>query len=258
MRPLSFRADAIVALLRRERIATMAEMKAALGAPSDMTVFRKLRGLDYLTSYSHGGRFYALRDTARFDERGLWSFREACFSQFGTLLNTAAEVVTASEQGYYAPELAEELHVPVKDALRQLVGRRRLAREEIEGLFLYLATDAERRRQQKILREAAIVARGRAEPEGSFGGGRESTDEVRAMILLFFTLLDEQQRRLFAGLESLRLGRGGDQQIADLLGLDPHTIGRGRKQLAAWDLQLDRVRRPGGGRPPLEKKRPKS
>jgi hypothetical protein len=45
-------------------------------------------------------------------------------------------------------------------------------------------------------------------------------DEVKAAILLFYGLLDDQQRRLFAGLESIRLGYGGDTLLGDFLGLD--------------------------------------
>jgi hypothetical protein len=44
-------------------------------------------------------------------------------------------------------------------------------------------------------------------------------NELKAAIVLFYSLLDEQQRRLYAGLESLRLGRGGDVQLGDFLGI---------------------------------------
>ncbi len=33
--------------------------------------------------------------------------------------------------------------------------------------------------------------------------------------MLFYSLLDEQQRRLFAGLESIKLGHGGDRILAE-------------------------------------------
>jgi len=52
----------------------------------------------------------------------------------------------------------------------------------------------------------------------------------------------------------LRLGHGGDSRIAELTGLDVHTIARGRSELLERDVQVERVRRPGAGRPPLEKK----
>jgi hypothetical protein len=84
-----------------------------------------------------------------------------------------------------------------------------------------------------------------------------SEEELKASILLFYSLLDEQQRRLYAGLESLKLGRGGDRSLADFLDLDPHTVARGRQQLLAQDVEVDRARKAGGGRRPVEKKRPK-
>jgi hypothetical protein len=70
-----------------------------------------------------------------------------------------------------------------------------------------------------------------------------------------FSLLDEQQRRLFAGLESFRHGHGGDRELAQALGLDDETVARGRRELLAGEVDPKRVRRPGGGRPRAEKKR---
>ena len=77
-------------------------------------------------------------------------------------------------------------------------------------------------------------------------------------LVLFASLLDERQRRLFAGLEALKCGWGGDRRIAQLLGIDPSTVAAGRRQLVERDVEIDRVRRAGGGRPPTEKKRRKS
>ena len=83
-----------------------------------------------------------------------------------------------------------------------------------------------------------------------------STEELKASIVLFSSLLDEKQRRLYAGLESIKFGRGGDQKLAGLLQLDSHTVARGRQELLAQEVERERVRKPGGGRKPTEKKRP--
>jgi hypothetical protein len=72
-----------------------------------------------------------------------------------------------------------------------------------------------------------------------------SPEELKASLVLFSSLLDERQRRLYAGLESLKLGRGGDQRLAELLQLDPNTVARGRKQLLAQEVEWERVRKPG-------------
>ena len=68
MRPLSFDPQALRKHLLRHKIATLPELKSALGTSADLTVFRKLKLLDYLSSYTHRGRYYALREAARFDD----------------------------------------------------------------------------------------------------------------------------------------------------------------------------------------------
>jgi DNA-binding transcriptional regulator YhcF (GntR family) len=253
MRPLSYRSDELRALLLRQQIATLDEMKQALGTPVDLTVFRKLKPLGYLTSYSHRGRYYTLREIARFDDHGLWSQADVWFSRFGTLLATAEVFVNRSPRGYFADELARALHVQVQDALHQLTQQRRVTRQMVSGLYLYTATDRAIQRGQLLTRRSVEVVPTVADASVL----AVSEEELKASILLFYSLLDEQQRRLYAGLESLKLGGGGDRQLADFLDLDPHTVARGRQQLLAQDVEVDRVRRFGGGRKPVEKKRRK-
>ena len=83
-------------------------------------------------------------------------------------------------------------------------------------------------------------------------------DELKAAIILFFSLLDERERRVYAGLESLKLGYGGDRQMAEILGLDVSTVARGRRELLEHDVNVERVRKAGAGRKAVEKKRQKS
>ncbi len=88
-----------------------------------------------------------------------------------------------------------------------------------------------------------------------------ATGDWSKHVELVFSRLDEQQRRWVGGLLSDVLGRGGTKQIAELAGLDPKTIRQGRidlqRQLADYPDD-GRMRRPGGGRPPLKKKIPPS
>jgi hypothetical protein len=55
----------------------------------------------------------------------------------------------------------------------------------------------------------------------------------------------------------MKLGHGGDSLLAEFLGLDPHTIARGRRQLLDQDFEVGRIRHSGAGRKAVEKKRPK-
>lgn len=86
--------------------------------------------------------------------------------------------------------------------------------------------------------------------------GGEPERQHHQRLLLVFSRLDEAQRRWFAALEADRIGSGGDRALSQITGLDEKTIQRGRQELAGGlaDQPRDRVRQPGGGRHPLEKK----
>jgi hypothetical protein len=254
MRPERFRSEALVQLLRRQGIVTMEQMKDALGTAVEMTVFRKLREIDYLSSYSHRGKFYTLEQFAEFNRLGLWSYQGVHFSRFGSLLQTAEQLVLVSPRGYFASELAQQVHVEVKEPLLTLVRTKRIAREQVSSRYLYCSPDATTRRSQLLTRSVPPAG----EPfEPWPDTAVVASDETRAAIILFLSTLNEKQRRLYAGLESMRLGRGGDRRIAEITAMDVHTIAKGRRELRDRDLKLDRIRAPGGGRKAVEKKRPR-
>ena len=255
MRLTSYQSEDLDRLLRKHKIATLDDLKAVLGTDVDSTVFRKLNELAYRTSYSHRGSYYTLDEIAQFDRKGLWSLRSVWFSKYGTLLATVKALVAACEAGYYVDELEDVVQVDVKAPLLKLVREKRLAREQVFGRYLYLATDVSTRKQQLSARQ---VHEASPSTLGWVGGVRVLPVELKAAIVLFYSLLDEKQRRLYAGVEAMKLGHGGDQQIAELLGMDPSTVARGRRELLMRDVELDGVRRKGGGRRAVQKKRQKS
>lgn len=229
-------------VLNDRKIVTMDELRQSFEATAERTLFRKLSQLAYCTSYTHGGRFFALDEIVEFNEDGLWSHDSVWFSQHGTLRATLEAWVTASDKGFFANELKGALHTNVKETLLRLVKSGRIERERTAGLYLYCAASSTPRKRQLLARKAELAA-------------EEPSDELKAAILILFSLLDEQQRRLFAGLESMRLGRGGDSFVAELIGVDAHTVAKGRKQLLERDVEMDRVRAAGGGRPPKKTRR---
>lgn len=248
MRPTVYSADSIRRFLLGKRVASLPQLKRLLGSVADITVFRKLKELSYRTSYSHRGSFYTLDEIASFDASGLWSFGPIQFSAHGTLIATAEVLINQSAAGYFASELEDVLHVPVKEPLLHLTVQRRITRESIDGLYLYCSNGAQTRQRQLRTRKelpASALATSVDAPSA----------EVQAAIILFASTLDERQRRLFCGLESLQLG--SDSQIASILQVDPHTVAKGRRQLLAQDVEADRIRAAGGGRKKTEKKLPR-
>ena len=207
-----------------------------------------------MSSYTHRGRYYALRESVHFDDVALWSHDAVRFSHFGTLVATIEAFVNQSPRGWFADELADALHAEVQDPLHDLVRAGRLRRSEVAGRFLYTSADCLQTRHQLRTRQTA-----QAVPLVTDAPAlRVSPDELKAAVLLFYSLLDEQQRRLFAGLESLKPGHSGDRMVAEFLGLDSHTVARGRQQLLDQNVIAGRMRRSGGGRKRVGKKLPTS
>ena len=73
---------------------------------------------------------------------------------------------------------------------------------------------------------------------------------------VFMSRLDEQERRGYAALEATKLGHGGLETIAKIIGLHVNTIRRGQEEMAndLTERPNDRQRVEGGGRQPIEKK----
>jgi hypothetical protein len=69
--------------------------------------------------------------------------------------------------------------------------------------------------------------------------------------------LDEKHARRVLGLLAEREGRGGIARLSRVTGVSRTTILQGQRELVGEDpVPEGRVRRPGGGRKPLEKKDP--
>jgi hypothetical protein len=256
MNKTKYHLQALRQFFDQHKIATLDQLREALGSPARCTVFRKLGDLQYLSSYSHRGKYYTLKSIARFSEQGLWSFHSVWFSRFGNLLETAQALVHHSDAGYSAAELKDIVQVKTKHALTQLVRDGRLERERFDSVYVYLSAQKDIAGRQIEARKALL----QQSPASLIVSNPDlATDEAKALLILFCSMLNEKQRRLYAGLESLKLGHGGDAHIASILGIDPHTVARGRKELMEVDLTAtDRVRAPGAGRPWQEKKRRKS
>ena len=255
MRTEQYLLNKLATYFKRNQIATLNQLQSAMGNPNERTIFRKLKSLDYHSSYSHRGMYYTLQSIAKFNAEGLWSHQTVWFSRFGSLLETATAFIERSDAGYSAAELREALHVETKHCLLGLIRASKVRREKLQGCYIYFCSEANKynsqckaRVQRKHKQLATMLV---ANPD-------LAQDEAKAVVLLFLSTLNEKQRRLYAGLESLKLGYGGDSYIADIFGMDPHTVARGRRDLEKGNWDTSRLRTKGGGRRSVEKKRLKS
>jgi len=165
-------------------------------------------------------------------------------------METSKGFVNISEIGCSARELEEKLEVRAREALFRLHKNKRIFREKMSGVYIYVSADPTIRERQLLLRRQIESI-----PVDTVSI-KTISHELKAAIVLFYSILDERQRRLYAGLESFKLGYGGDRKIANLIGLNTHTVAKGRRELFSQDFEAKRIRKEGGGRKPVEKNTP--
>jgi hypothetical protein len=152
-------------LFQRQPVADLAALSATLKTSSRMSVFRRLSTLEYLSSYSHAGRYYTLPDIPQFDRDGLWQYQGVCFSRDGSLKATVERLVEQSEAGRTHPELHARLQVRVHNTLLDLVQGRRIGRETWRGHYLYVSVTPARAASQLNLRQQQPAGLGPPLPE---------------------------------------------------------------------------------------------
>ncbi|MBI5485740.1 MAG: ISAzo13 family transposase, partial [Deltaproteobacteria bacterium] len=69
-------------------------------------------------------------------------------------------------------------------------------------------------------------------------------------------VLDERARRLWAAAESRVIGYGGDAVVSAATGLARQTIRFGRREIEEGVVLASRIRRPGAGRPRIDRTQP--
>lgn len=249
MNVIKYNSGQLLDLFMNKKVVTLIEMKEALGTSSTMTIFRNLKRVNYTTSCSHRGSYYTLKKTAKFNKDGLWFFNDILFSSFPTLSATITNLINKSEKGYTAKEIEGVLHIKPNEALVGLINKKDITREKISGKYVYFSTNRTKNKQQELFRNGTVDAIGFNQPTDDV-----LMNELKAAIIIFFSILDEKQKRLYAGLESIKMGRKGDEIISGLLGLNIKTVSRGRHELLSNTPLVDTIRAKGGGRKRVEKK----
>lgn len=83
----------------------------------------------------------------------------------------------------------------------------------------------------------------------------DKAKQLRLKLSELLPLLNERQRRVVAASEAKAYGYGGVSVVAEITGMSRQTIYRGIAELGQFK-EVDRVRRPGGGRKRLTDRMP--
>jgi hypothetical protein len=73
--------------------------------------------------------------------------------------------------------------------------------------------------------------------------------DIEKYSMLFFKNLTEKDKRLYVGLEAMKIGYYGVKEISLKFGIHAHTIRVGQKELLSENLvPVSQIRKKGGGR----------
>ena len=126
--------------LQLKKVMSLKEIRHEIPDRPRSSLFRDLKKLELLTSYSHAGQHHALKSMVKFNPNGLWFYEQISFSKHGTLKNTLVQIISNSPVGMTHKELKTLLRIQVQNPLTHLIKTHVLQRRFLaDQVFVYLA-----------------------------------------------------------------------------------------------------------------------
>jgi hypothetical protein len=146
-------------LLRVNSVMSLKQLRYELSDRPRSSLYRDLKKLDLISSFTHTGQYHALNGTAKFDKNGLWFFQEVGFSQYGTLKKTLVQITSLSLIGITHKEMRKLFRIEVQKPLTDLVNTNAITRQLLPNrIYVYLSADPNKAEDQ-LQRRLAISDR---------------------------------------------------------------------------------------------------
>jgi len=130
-------AEKAIKEFQKRKVVTIEEISGLLES-SVTTARRQLKKWRSYTSFNMNGRYYSLPGTPRFDENGIWKYRQILFSQYGNLMQTISQLIGRSETGLNARQIARLVEIaPNSSVFSRLRHAPGIRREKHQGRFVY-------------------------------------------------------------------------------------------------------------------------
>ncbi len=132
-------AEKAIKEFEKRKVVTIEEI-AGLLESSVTTARRQLKKWQTYTSFNMNGRYYSLPGIPRFDEHGIWKYRQILFSQFGNLMQTISQLIGRSQTGLNARQIAQLVEIaPNSSVFSRLPHTPGIRREKHQGRFVYFS-----------------------------------------------------------------------------------------------------------------------
>ena len=146
-------------LLVVNSVMSLKQLRSELNDRPRSSLYRDLKTLNLISSFTHTGQYHVLNETARFDQNGLWFFQEVGFSQYGTLKKTLVQITSDSLIGMTHKEMKMLFRIEVQKPLTDLVNTNAITRQLLPSrLYVYLSAD-QNKAEDQLQRRLAISNR---------------------------------------------------------------------------------------------------
>lgn len=121
----------------------------------------KLKHWQAYTSYNQNSRYYTLPTVPRFDENGLWFYKNIFFSKYGNLRNTVVHLINNSPSGLTGTEIGDLINLSPRSFLHHFQEVAGIQRQKVGGIYAYYSGDPNRYKAQVQNRSMVAVSAGR-------------------------------------------------------------------------------------------------
>jgi hypothetical protein len=123
-----------------KKVLTLNDITSALKC-SRRTAQRRLLHWKTYTSYNQNGRYYVLSNLPKFNENGIWKYKDIFFSKYGNLRKTLIALVNNSLSGLTISEMSNLVNVSMKSFMAHKRNVQQLRKVKIAGRFVYFSSD---------------------------------------------------------------------------------------------------------------------
>lgn len=124
-------------LFQGQKVSTLSQLaKKIIG--NERTVQRDLKQLNAISSFTHSGRYISLENIPRYDDHGIWFYKDIGFTKYETSLELIMELINSSKEGLTREEIQEITRIKIFQQIQTLLLRDQLHRVKVGNKYVYI------------------------------------------------------------------------------------------------------------------------
>jgi hypothetical protein len=209
---MRFKAE-IQKLFDKKKVLTLVDICLKFDC-APITARKYLKDFDYLSSYNQNSQFYTLSKFAKFDELGIWRYKEKLFTKYRTLENLIVSLIDRSVKGYSSKEIESIVKVKVWVGLGKLTKRKKVRKVQFGGECFYFTSKGDSKSKIQLKRRFR-----KKEIDISQYENWETVERLRQTILILLEIIRKhpQSNGQLCGLIAKRYPEISSTQVNDII-----------------------------------------